>query len=298
MEKKISIVILTYNSEKDIMDCLASVFRFNDIGEALEVIVVDNNSDDVLPIFGEIKNKYPDVILIRNGENKGYGAGNNIGIRVASAPIIMIMNPDVRLLEPVFTSALHAFEDRSVVMYGMKQKLPNGKNSASFAWTLLDNSLLAYLLGVRYCRPRDIYFQNKMFISGACFFVRKSDFFQIGLFDENLFLYAEEDDIRIRLLALGNRKIIYDKTVSYVHFFDNREMTLRKLHRLFSSKCYLCRKNGVDVCKLYKWEIQYYTFSILMTLRKKNEQDKYAIYKDWLKLLKTNSVETILQMKF
>lgn len=296
-EKKISIVILTYNSEKDIMDCLASVYRYNDIGEALEVIVVDNNSDDVLSIFREIRNKYPDVLLIKNSENKGYGAGNNVGICVASAPIIMIMNPDVRLSEPVFSKALRVFDDYSVVMYGMKQKLPNGKNSASFAWTLLDNPLIAYLLGVRYCRPRDIYFQNKMFISGACFFVRKCDFLQVGLFDESLFLYAEEDDIRIRLLALGNRRVIYDKTVSYVHFFDNREVTLRKLHRLFTSKCYLCKKNGMNILKPYRWEIQYYTLSVLMSLNKK-EKDKYVIYKEWLRLLRNNSVETILQMKF
>ena len=129
------------------------------------------------------------------------------------------------------------------------------------------------------------------------FFVRKCDFLQVGLFDESLFLYAEEDDIRIRLLALGNRRVIYDKTVSYVHFFDNREVTLRKLHRLFTSKCYLCKKNGMNILKPYRWEIQYYTLSVLMSLNKK-EKDKYVIYKEWLKLLRNNSVETILQMKF
>lgn len=295
-DKRISIVILTYNSEKDIMDCLASVHRYNDIGDALEVIVVDNNSDNVLPIFGEIKNKYPDVLLIRNSENKGYGAGNNVGIRVASAPIIMIMNPDVRLLEPVFTSVLHAFEDLSVVMYGMKQKLPNGKNSASFFWTLLDNPLIAYFYIVKLFRPRDIYIQSKMYISGACFFVRKNDFEQVQLFDENLFLYAEEDDIRIRLLSLGKKRIIYDKTKTYMHFFDNREISLRKLRQLFVSKCYLCRKNGIALAKPYRWEILYYRFVLVKAyLMGEKYNKKNEVYREWLKILKQNTAEDFLE---
>ena len=278
------------------MDCLASVYRYNDIGEALEVIVVDNNSDDVLPIFGEIKDKYSDVLLIRNSENKGYGAGNNVGIRVASAPIIMIMNPDVRLLEPVFTSALHAFEDHSVVMYGMKQKLPNGKDSASFFWTLLDNPVKAYFYIVKLFRPRDIYIQSKMYISGASFFVRRSDFFQIGLFDENLFLYAEEDDIRIRLLSLGEKRIIYDKKRTYMHFFDNREVSLRKLRQLFVSKCYLCRKNGINMDKVLRWEILYYRFVLVKAyLTGKKYDKKNEVYREWLKILKQNTVEDFLE---
>ncbi len=295
MEKKISIVILTYNSEKDIMDCLASVYRYNDIGEALEVIVVDNNSDDVLPIFQEIKNKYPDVLLIRNSENKGYGAGNNVGIRVANAPIIMIMNPDVRLLEPVFTSALHAFEDHSVVMYGMKQKLPNGKDSVSFFWTLLDNPVKAYFYMVKFFRPRDIYIQSKMFISGACFFVRKNDFEQVQLFDENLFLYAEEDDIRIRLLSLGKKQIVYDKTKTYIHFFDNREISLRKLRQLFISKCYLCQKNGISKDKVLRWEILYYSLVFIKAyLFSKKNNKEIEVYREWLKILKQTTVEDVL----
>ena len=162
--------------------------------------------------------------------------------------------------------------------------LPSGNEGPSFFWTLLDNSVLGTFLSLKIFRPKDWYLQNKMYISGACFFVRKSDFENVGLFDENLFLYAEEDDIRIRLLSLGNRKIIYDKNKKYLHFFEEREVTLKKLHRLFVSKCYLCSKNGVNLKYPLKWEKQYYRFALKRAKKKLNEA-KILVYTQWLNIL-------------
>ena len=89
--KKLSLIILTYNSEKDIYDCLDSVYKYNDIGDSLEIIVVDNNSDNYIQMQKNIMEQYPDVQIIANQKNGGYGQGNNLGIKVASAPIISIM---------------------------------------------------------------------------------------------------------------------------------------------------------------------------------------------------------------
>ncbi len=295
MDKKISIVIVTYNSEKDIMDCLASIDQYNDIGDALEVIIVDNCSQKVDEMFQEIHQQYPAVKLIKNTKNGGYGAGNNIGIREASTPIIMIMNPDVRLIEPVFTTALKSFQDEHVVMYGMKQILPSSKDSASFFWTLTESAWLGTWLALKIFRPIGWYIQKKMYISGACFLVRKRDFEQVGLFDENLFLYAEEDDIRLRLLGLEKRRIVYDRTKRYIHFFDNRDTSLKKLQRLFISKCYLCKKNGISLQKPLKWEIQY--CKIALWRAKCAKQSKQIIYKQWLDILTKNKIDDILSMQ-
>lgn len=68
--KKVSIVIVTYRSEKDIYDCLASLFKWADISrEYLEVIVVDNNSPEVERMFCGIRERYGDeIILINNSK--------------------------------------------------------------------------------------------------------------------------------------------------------------------------------------------------------------------------------------
>lgn len=124
--KRLSIIIVTYNSEKDIYDCINSIRQWTDIPtEALELIVVDNNSRDTDAMFAQLRELYGnDIVLIKNTRNGGYGQGNNMGIRQATAPVILIMNPDVRLMEPVFQTALDAFDQwKDLSIYGMKQML-------------------------------------------------------------------------------------------------------------------------------------------------------------------------------
>lgn len=113
--RKVSVVIVTYNSERHIYDCLESLFKYNDIGDALEVIVVDNCSKDYEGMAKQITFRYGyGVKLVQNTNNGGYGQGNNVGIMNAAAPIIMIMNPDVRLCEPVFAKVFSNLNRRRI----------------------------------------------------------------------------------------------------------------------------------------------------------------------------------------
>ena len=110
--KQLSIIIVTYNSEHDIYDCLASIRKYQDLpSEELEIIIVDNNSRDTDGMFARLREFYGnDIILVKNTHNGGYGQGNNVGIRMATAPVILIMNPDVRLIMPIFKTAAEAFQ--------------------------------------------------------------------------------------------------------------------------------------------------------------------------------------------
>jgi len=110
MSKQLSIIIVTYNSKSIIADCLLSISKFNDIGDKLEVIIVDNNSNDQKEVY-EIIQHYKDlpIVWITNPDNNGYGAGNNLGVQKATAPYILIMNPDVKLVMPVFKKLLALF---------------------------------------------------------------------------------------------------------------------------------------------------------------------------------------------
>ena len=192
--KRLSVIIVTYNSENDIYDCISSIKQWSDIplGE-LELIIVDNNSRNTDTMFEQLRSLYgSDIVLIKNTKNGGYGQGNNMGIRKATAPVVLIMNPDVRLMEPVFKTALDAFEgNKTLSIYGMKQMLTateQSNNSFSCAYTV--NGYLQTLMtsfGNRY----DKYFPKYMHFSGSCFFVRKEMFEQIGLFDETIFMYGE-----------------------------------------------------------------------------------------------------------
>ena len=194
MKKELSLIILTYNSEKDIYDCLQSVYQHNDIGDALEIIVVDNNSTHYAEMQRTIQSLYPDIKIIANTSNGGYGQGNNVGIKAATSPIICIMNPDIRLIMPVFKEMLHTLNQEDNILCGGKQYVALNKPSVSISY---DHHAPAIMqsIGNLLRRKYDKYDYRHMWLSGAFFAIRRKEFEQIGLFDERIFMYGEEFDM-------------------------------------------------------------------------------------------------------
>lgn len=245
--KRLSIIIVTYNSERDIYDCLESIRRHTDIApEELEIIIVDNNSRQADAMFSEIHHRFgPDIILLRNPRNGGYGQGNNLGIRQASSPVVLIMNPDVRLMEPLFQTVLQAFDaDSRLSMYGIKQMLSPGEpstNSIACSYTL--NGYLATIL-TAWANRTDRYLPRLMYFSGSCFFIRKQMFKEIGLFDEELFMYGEEDDIHYRMKQRYGCHMTYNPHLHYIHLTKERQPDPEYEKRVFRSLSRMLSKKG------------------------------------------------------
>ena len=227
--KKLSVIIVTYNSEKDIFPCLDALFEHCDLPrEELEVLVVDNASQNAEKMFDDIRLRYGNsVTLIRNSHNGGYGQGNNLGISRAQAPVIMIMNPDVRLYQPVLKTATDTFlQDDRLTMYGMKQMFSDTRKSPySVVCTYMMNGYLHTLL--TYLANRfDVFWPRYMYFSGSCFFVSKQKFQAIGMFDESVFLYGEEDDIHYRMCQKFGFHMKYNPKLHYIHPMHLREPNL------------------------------------------------------------------------
>ena len=253
--KRLSVIIVTYNSERHIFSCLDSIYNYTDIPrEELEVIIVDNNSKDTEQMFAKITNDYGDnVILIRNNQNGGYGQGNNIGIRRATAPVVMIMNPDVRMVEPVFMSVLRDFEaDPALCLYGIKQMLSNNVYSmSSFACTRMMNGY-AYTLLDGICNRLNLFFPQFMYFQGSCFFLRKDQFEQVGLFDEDLFMYGEEDDITYRIRKAFGNCMRFNPHLHYLHLALKRSPNLEYEKRMLDSNIASNIKTGYSKEKTIK----------------------------------------------
>ena len=111
---RLSVIIVTYNCFDLLKKCLESVCRFNDIGDELEVIVVDNGEDGS---FEKIAAE-PGLERVRafKHENTGYGAGNNAGANMSSGDVLLFLNPDTEIIEPVFRFALEKFDDDGNVL--------------------------------------------------------------------------------------------------------------------------------------------------------------------------------------
>lgn len=264
--KRLSIIIVTYNSEKDIFDCISSIKQWSDIPfDELELIIVDNNSRNTDSIFEQLRLLYGnDIVLVKNTHNGGYGQGNNMGIRRATAPVILIMNPDVRMMEPVFKTALDAFDHwKDLSIYGMKQMLSAtvpSNNSFCCAYTV--NGYLQTIMtsiGNRF----DYYLPRYMHFSGSCFFIRKEMFEQVGLFDETIFMYGEEEDIHYRMRKSGFKQMIYNPKLHYIHLTKEREPNLAYETKLLDVAIEHSKKKGYDVSKTIKNRLRNNTILLL-----------------------------------
>lgn len=245
--KRLSVIILTYNSENDIYGCLDSVNQYNDIGDDLEIIVVDNQSHEYEAMRERLAKDYPPVRVVQNTHNGGYGQGNNVGIHIAEAPIVAIMNPDVRLLMPTFGEMLRCFKDTKVVMCGGKQMYQNGTQGWSFA---CDYNVWgpARVILRNIFKRFDHYDYRFMHLSGAFFMVRKDKFTQIGLFDENLFMYGEEPDIHMRFRKqFPDDKTVYIPQLHYLHLSSTREFSEKTIINTIHGDTYVFRKHGLSV---------------------------------------------------
>lgn len=257
--KKISIIIVTYNSEKDIFDCVDSIKTHADIPlEEIELIIVDNNSREPQPMFKRLREQWgEDIICIENQHNGGYGQGNNVGIRRATAPIVLIMNPDVRHIMPFLQKPLDAFlNNPTITMYGMKQMLDYETPSTnSFNVSNTTNGYIATLLsGI--CNRLDWFFPQFMYLNGSCFFIRKCMFEQIGLFDETIFMYGEENNIHHRMKHQFGSNIIFDKHIKYLHLVGEREVNINAEEKILQSLIYSNQKIGCSATQTIRYKIQ------------------------------------------
>ena len=265
--KKVSIIIVTYNSDKDIYDCINSIIENSDIPLAeIELVVVDNNSTGCDTMFGKLKTLWgEDIILIKNSSNGGYGQGNNVGIRRCSAPLVLIMNPDVRLVCPIFHKAIDRFsKDKSMGMLGMKQWLTlEEPSNNSFTCTYRMNGYLSTILSAL-CTRLDFYIAKYMHFSGSCFFINKAMFEAVGLFDENVFLYGEEDDIHYRLMhRFKDCKMKYDKSLKYLHLTKERKPDIRYEKTLIDVAVIQNQKKGYNEHKTLKNRLRCINLQIL-----------------------------------
>lgn len=264
VNKQLSVVIVTYNSERDIFDCIDSILMFNAIGAALEIIVVDNHSQHFDETSKALLARYPDIVLLENKHNGGYGQGNNIGIKAAKAPIIAIVNPDVRWTAPIMDEMLECFKDEKVVLAGCRQM--DESNRAASAIHIIPNATgFEKSIGKMIVNRIGMYCAKRMYLSGACFFVRKNVMEEIGGFDENIFMYAEENDIRYRILALNKRyKIVYKHNVYYIHPIDQRPFSETTERRRIQADLYVLNKQGVKASTYYRTERAKCRWNILL----------------------------------
>lgn len=282
-EKKLSVIILTYNSESHIDSCLQSIFINNDLGNDLEIIIVDNNSLEQDKLNAYINEEYPQVHYIQNKENSGYGAGNNIGIRASRSKYVLIMNPDVQLREFSFKEVYEQFESEPKLgVLGFIQYESLNQQGSSFV--MLKPSLTSFFLSKFYYRY-NLFNPDLYCFHGSCFSFRKTAFEDLGYFDESIFLYGEERYLHTYLMQKKQYYPKLDRKQSYIHPTHGR--TLHENQAELGLKSYLntLQKFGLNQKAAIKSQIRFEQFFMYKSLIRK-QKERADFYRNKISRLK------------
>ena len=224
----ISIIIVNWNARDLLQSCLQSIYKtIRDI--SYEIICVDNASQD--GSVAMLQEKYPDVRLIQNEENRGFGAANNQALHVMSGRYALLLNSDTVLTEnavrELFTF-MEAHSDAAMVCGQLLNADGSKQNSvASFPslLTLLTNtSLLEYLFPNHYPSKRYNHDQPIEVDSciGACFLVRGRAIEDVGMLDERYFFFFEETDWAYQMKKAGWR--VYHVPTAFIYHFQGQSI--------------------------------------------------------------------------
>ncbi len=188
----LSIIIVSYNTSDLIGTCLRSVTEPNDVVK--EVFVVDNASSDDSASY--IKRNFPFVHIIVNPENRGFAAANNQVLSLCTGRFIFFLNPDTTVLPGAFKQAILFMDARPHIgLAGTKLINPDGSLHKSVSYRYPGQKYttgeLSGLRGPIAC------VQGSSTIAYADI-IRKA-----GGFDEDFFLYGEDEDLCLRIRKLG-----------------------------------------------------------------------------------------------
>ncbi len=213
----LSALILNYRSPKDTVRCVESL-RKQTIADRMEIFVVDNHSqDESIGTFRARWKGMPDVRLIENRGNEGYGRGNNLASRYAAGEYILIINPDNVLPRDGAEKLIGELESHpGAVIAGPALLYPNQAVRPSARQFPTIGDLFAKRLDPkRWHENYDREFVGKTkqtrevdWLVGACLLMRREFFQSMGGFDERFFLFFEDIDLCRRCKQAG-KKVLY-----------------------------------------------------------------------------------------
>lgn len=297
---QISVVIVSYNTSNLTLKCIESIKK-HFLAHTKEIIVVDNHSfDDTCKM---IKKQHKDVKLIENKENLGFSKSVNIGVRVASADFIAVLNSDTEFFDDSY-SELFKIADSKLGIACPQYLFPDMSWQRSFGDVPSVSSAFKDLFGITWLKefmskknfsidsakkksPR-----NVPYCDGAGFLVNKRNFETIGGFDEKFFFYSEEADFAVRARK-ANLNVLFVPNAFLMHIrggsvsYEKLEQTAKKL--TYSKLQFLRKHSSVLSAKLFLFiEFLYYIELSLINkfFRKQNLLESIVYAREYLSLLK------------
>ena len=305
-QKKVSVIIVSYNVQFFLELCLDSVLKALQNIDA-EIFVVDNNSSDESCRL--VEEKFPSVKLLANKYNAGFSKANNQALAISEGEFIHFLNPDTVLPEDFYTKSLEFLDNNADVgavgpriVDGRGQYAVDSKKSFPSLWTSVYK-----ITGLSKIFPRSRLF-NKYYaahigeyetspieiLSGCCMLVRKSAMMEAGGgFDESYFMYCEDVDLCHRLHLQGYKNYYFPET-TIIHY---KGESTRKLSYRYTKIFYGALK--LFVKKYYPpvmGKMYIYALSVVLAIRNSLNWARYLF--SLLKLFLLDAILLTLVLLF
>ena len=221
---QLSVIILNYNVRYFLEQCVLSVREAIGTLDA-EIIVIDNNSADDSCLMME--KRFPSVKLIQNKENFGFPKGNNIGVSEAKGKYICILNPDTVVAEDTFIKILAFAEEQKdpgiigcKLIDGTGNFLPESKRGIPTPWVAFTKVFGLYKVFPKWTLFNQYYAQHinenetgkVEILVGAFMFMKRDLYLELGGFDEDCFMYADDIDLSYRVLQKQKTNYYFHET--------------------------------------------------------------------------------------
>lgn len=254
MTKDVSIILVSYNTKDMTRDCIKSVYEKTQ-GLDYDIWIVDNDSKDGSADM--IKEEFPEINLIANKENLGFGMANNLAIEKCDAKYAFLLNTDTLLINNAI-KIMFDFMEKTPKAGACGGNLYDGREEPchSYGHIRTIKTKIVKTLQLKHFFPDEKEkindkgnndkneFKKVGFITGADLMMRKDMLDKIGGFDKDFFLYYEETELQYRIHQAGydiyilpEAKIIHLAGKSSSNKVKKREYFLKSEY-LFYKKCY------------------------------------------------------------
>jgi len=293
---EVSIVIVNYKTAKLLDTCIESIYKYSN-GFSFEIIVVDNNSRDESKEL--ITSKFPFVKWIDMLSNMGFGYANNKGIMNSVGDYILLLNSDTELYQNTILATLKHYnllekKNQKVGFLGCQIRHQDGRlqPSCNYYWSGIREvieehpfgiKILQHWLKIPKLRSIDKYknldTDHEVIWLGVPFALINSQAIKDYGFDEQFFMYSEDEELNHRLSKNGFKHFYFSKFGIYHHigastqsnYTRNKQMTLSKW-------LFIIKTRGFNYFKIYKMIYR----SALNWNYKYSKNNKYKLELEWL----------------
>ena len=272
---KISVVIVNYNVKYYVGQCIDSVRRALQ-GIDSEIIVVDNHSRD-----GSVDylSKIEGVRIIESGHNLGFSKANNIAIRQSTAEYVLMLNPDTIVAEDAIRMIID-FADSHPLAGGIGVRMHNDwGTTARESRRGLPSPMTSFykIIGLSKRLPQHRkygrYYMGWLpwdspsrieVVSGACFLVRRKALDEVGLMDEDYFMYGEDIDLSYRLLKGGWENWFVPADIIHYKGESTQKTSFNYVHVFYNAMLIFMRKHYSHLSWLIIWPLQIAVYFIAL----------------------------------